>query len=125
MPIIDCHVHLNYYSNIQKRKRIPSLKDRLTELLQTMRNNNIAYSLILTSYKIDSKRLLLPNRFRGTSIEQSPMKKHRYWTGDCNIAADPATIGYTFLNRPIGLGDSTRERPLKVYPIHRSAMFAE
>jgi len=56
MSIIDCHVHLNYYGNIQKRKRIPSLKDRLTDLLQTMRNNNIAYSLILTSYKIDSKR---------------------------------------------------------------------
>ena len=54
MPIIDCHVHLNYYNNIQKRKRIPSLKDRLTELLQTMSNNNIDYSLILTSYKFDS-----------------------------------------------------------------------
>ena len=53
MPIIDCHVHLNDYSNIQKIKRISSLKDRLTELLQTMSNNNITYSLILTSYKID------------------------------------------------------------------------
>jgi predicted TIM-barrel fold metal-dependent hydrolase len=56
MPIIDCHVHLNYYSNIQKRKRIPSLKDRLTELLQTMSNNNIDYSIILTSYKFDIER---------------------------------------------------------------------
>src|ERR671913_193084 len=56
MPVIDCHVHLNYYSNIQKRKRISSLKDRLTELLQTMSNNNIDYSIILTSYKIDIKR---------------------------------------------------------------------
>src|SRR5215212_11750442 len=56
MPIIDCHVHLNYYSNIQKIKRIPSLKQRLTELLQTMSNNNIDYALILTSYKFDSER---------------------------------------------------------------------
>ena len=53
------------------------------------------------------------------------MEKHHCWTGDCNIAADPATISYTFLNRPIGLGDSTREVPLKVYQIHRHAMFAE
>ena len=56
MSIIDCHVHLNYYSNIQKTKRITSLKDRLTELLQTMSNNKIDYCLILTSYKFDSER---------------------------------------------------------------------
>jgi uncharacterized protein len=56
MPVIDCHVHLNYYNNIQKRKRITSLKDRLTELLQTMSNNNIDYSIVLTSYKIDIER---------------------------------------------------------------------
>jgi uncharacterized protein len=54
MYVIDCHVHLNYYNNIQKR--ILSLKDRLTELLQTMSNNNINYSIILTSYKIDIER---------------------------------------------------------------------
>ena len=54
-------------------------------------------------------------RDTGASIEQSPMEKHHRWTGDCNIAADPATIRYTFLNRPIGLGDSTREISLKVY----------
>ena len=56
MPVIDCHVHLNYYSNIQKRKRISSLKDRLSELLETMSNNNIDYSIILTSYKFDIER---------------------------------------------------------------------
>jgi uncharacterized protein len=56
MPVIDCHVHLNYYNNIQKRKRISSLQDRLTELLQTMSNNNIDYSIILTSYKFDIER---------------------------------------------------------------------
>ena len=56
MPIIDCNVHLNYYSNIHKRKKTPSLKERLTELLHTMSNNNIDYSLILTSYKFDSER---------------------------------------------------------------------
>jgi uncharacterized protein len=60
MPVIDCHVHLNYYNNIhnniQKRKRISSLQDRLAELLQTMSNNNIDYSIILTSYKFDIER---------------------------------------------------------------------
>jgi len=56
MSIIDCHVHLNYYSNIHKRKTISSLKDRLTELLKTMDNNNIDYSIILTSYKFDKDR---------------------------------------------------------------------
>lgn len=56
MSIIDCHVHLNYYSNIHKSKTISSLKDRLTELLKTMNNNNIDYSIILTSYKFDMER---------------------------------------------------------------------
>ena len=38
------------------RKTISSLKDRLTELLKTMDNNNIDYSIILTSYKFDKER---------------------------------------------------------------------
>lgn len=54
--IIDCHVHLNHYNNIQKTKTISLLKERLTGLLQVMNNNNVDYSIVLTSYKVDKER---------------------------------------------------------------------
>jgi uncharacterized protein len=55
MSIIDCHVHLNHYNSIQKTKKT-SLKERLTGLLKAMSNNNVDYSIILTSYKFDTER---------------------------------------------------------------------
>jgi predicted TIM-barrel fold metal-dependent hydrolase len=57
MSIIDCHVHLNNYDQINKNERKGlSLQERLTALLDTMENNNIAYSILLSSYKIDLNR---------------------------------------------------------------------
>jgi predicted TIM-barrel fold metal-dependent hydrolase len=56
MSIIDCHVHLNHYNSIQKIKTISSLKERITKLLKVMDNNNVDYSIILTSYKFDNER---------------------------------------------------------------------
>ncbi len=57
MSIIDCHVHLNNYDEINKTEiKVLSLQERLTSLLETMENNNIVYSLLLSSYKINVNR---------------------------------------------------------------------
>ncbi len=57
MSIIDCHIHLNIYDKINKtEEKIPSLQERLDALLETMENNNISYSLLLSSYKVDVNR---------------------------------------------------------------------
>jgi predicted TIM-barrel fold metal-dependent hydrolase len=57
MSIIDCHVHLNNYDQINKNERKGlSLQERLNSLLDNMENNNIYYSILLSSYKIDLNR---------------------------------------------------------------------
>src|ERR687891_112588 len=56
MPIIDCHVHTNHYDGINKTRRFVSLGERLKALLESMENNNIDYSIILSSYKVDRNR---------------------------------------------------------------------
>lgn len=56
MSIIDCHVHLNYYSDTTNSTKYSSLEERLETLLQSMNSNNISYSLILSSYKVDESR---------------------------------------------------------------------
>jgi uncharacterized protein len=57
MSIIDCHVHLNNYDQINKNEiKGLSLQERLNSLLDTMENNNIHYSILLSSYKIDLNR---------------------------------------------------------------------
>ena len=57
MPIVDCHVHLNNYDKINKRERKTlSLEERLNALLESMDNNNIDSSIILSSYKVDVDR---------------------------------------------------------------------
>ena len=57
MPVIDCHVHLNNYDQINKReKKIPPLEERLDSLIQSMHDSGIDYSIILSSYKVDVDR---------------------------------------------------------------------
>jgi predicted TIM-barrel fold metal-dependent hydrolase len=57
MPILDCHVHLNNYDEIKKSgRKFLSLEERLNALLESMDNNNIDYSIILSSYKVDADR---------------------------------------------------------------------
>ena len=51
--IIDCHVHLNQY---EYSKNNLSLQERLKALLDVMASNNINYSIILSSYKVDVHR---------------------------------------------------------------------
>ncbi|MBD0360536.1 MAG: amidohydrolase [Nitrososphaeraceae archaeon] len=58
IPIIDCHVHLNNYSDqISKTdKKFLSLEGRLNSLIDSMHDNGIDYSIILSSYKVDVNR---------------------------------------------------------------------
>jgi predicted TIM-barrel fold metal-dependent hydrolase len=53
---IDCHVHLNNYNELDKSKKILSLEERINALLESMHNNDIDYSIILSSYKVDINR---------------------------------------------------------------------
>src|SRR6478609_370984 len=55
--IIDCHVHLNNYDGLNKTEnKALSLQERLYALLENMKNNNIFYSILLSSYKVDENR---------------------------------------------------------------------
>jgi uncharacterized protein len=57
MPIIDCHVHLNKYDKIGSlSKRFTSLENRLDALVQSMDNNHVDYSIVISSYRVDAKR---------------------------------------------------------------------
>jgi predicted TIM-barrel fold metal-dependent hydrolase len=57
MPVIDCHVHLNNYDQINKtEKNSLSLEQRLDSLIQSMHNSNIGYCIVLSSYKVDADR---------------------------------------------------------------------
>ena len=55
--IIDCHVHLNNYDGLNKTEnKVLSLQERLDALLENMNSNNIFYSILLSSYKVDENR---------------------------------------------------------------------
>jgi uncharacterized protein len=50
--VIDCHVHLNQYEHTNKA----SLEERLQILLDTMSKYGVDYSLILSSFRVNSDR---------------------------------------------------------------------
>lgn len=57
MPIIDCHVHLNKYDRIKSQtKKSVLLENRLDALLQSMDSNNVDYSIVISSYRVDANR---------------------------------------------------------------------
>jgi uncharacterized protein len=56
MLILDCHVHLNNYNELDTSKKIFSLEERVNALLESMHENDIDYSIILSSYKVDMNR---------------------------------------------------------------------
>ena len=57
MNFIDCHVHLNKYDEFgSKEKKFISIENRLDALLQSMENNNIDYSIVISSYRVDANR---------------------------------------------------------------------
>lgn len=50
--IIDCHTHINNYHT----DKVVSLEACLNDLTDTMAENNVDYSLILTSYMVNENR---------------------------------------------------------------------
>jgi predicted TIM-barrel fold metal-dependent hydrolase len=57
MQIIDCHVHLNNYEVMgQTKQKFMSIEERLNALLHLMDTNDIIYSIVLSSYRVDSNR---------------------------------------------------------------------
>ena len=57
MSIIDCHVHLNKYDRIKSQpKKSELLENRLDALLQSMDSNNVDYSIVISSYRVDTNR---------------------------------------------------------------------
>lgn len=50
--IIDIHTHINNYHE----ERVVSLEDCLDKLTETMKENHVNYSLVLTSYKVNEHR---------------------------------------------------------------------
>lgn len=50
--IIDVHTHINNYHE----DRVVSLEDCLNKLTDTMKENSVDYSLVLTSYKVNEHR---------------------------------------------------------------------
>lgn len=50
--IIDAHTHINNYH----KDRVVSLEDCLNQLLETMADNKVDYSLVLTSYAVNENR---------------------------------------------------------------------
>ena len=55
MSIIDCHVHLNNYDDLNKiGNSTLSLQDKLDTLIEDMNNNNIIYSILISSYKVNA-----------------------------------------------------------------------
>lgn len=55
--IIDCHVHLNNYDGLNKTEnKVLSLQERLDLLITNMNDNDVDYSILLSSYKVDENR---------------------------------------------------------------------
>lgn len=55
--IIDCHVHLNNYDGLNKTEnKVLSLQERLDSLITNMNDNDVDYSILLSSYKVDENR---------------------------------------------------------------------
>ncbi|MBL7876440.1 MAG: amidohydrolase family protein [Cyclobacteriaceae bacterium] len=50
--IIDIHTHINNYHE----ERVVSVEDCLDKLTETMKENHVNYSLVLTSYKVNEHR---------------------------------------------------------------------
>ncbi len=114
MPIIDCHVHLNRYDRIRSlAKKFTSLEYRLDALAQSMNKNNVDYSIVISSYRVDanrpstsqiidivSKNENIRNRIgivTGFTIDNhtaDDLKQYRIWLKDCLIKGIKLYCGY-------------------------------
>jgi uncharacterized protein len=111
MPILDCHVHVNNYNEFSKpEEKFVSLEERVSALLESMYNNDIDYSIILSSYKVDIDR---PSTYQiidatkkhndklgvvaGFSIDNhtnEDLKNYRRWLKDGHIKGIKIYCGY-------------------------------
>jgi uncharacterized protein len=112
MLIIDCHVHLNQYDGINKTGTFLSLEERLKALLESMDNNDINYSIIISSYKVDVSRpsvsqiidimkkydnknkLVLVAGFTIDNHTEEDLKNYRVWLKDGMIKGIKLYCGY-------------------------------
>ena len=114
MTIIDCHVHLNKYDKAGlQTNEFTSLENRLNALLQSMNTNNVDYSIVITSYRVDidrpstsqiidiiSKNETIRNRIgivAGFTIDNhtdEDLKQYRTWLKDRLIIGIKLYCGY-------------------------------
>lgn len=104
--IIDCHTHLNRYELIEN---IDSLEERVEALNVAMVSNNVDYSLVLSSYKINEQRPSVAKLIEATkgydnigivaaySIEghtEEDLRNYRKWIKDGLIKGMKLYCGY-------------------------------
>src|SRR5215210_499144 len=112
MLIIDCHVHLNQYDGINKTGTFLSLEERLKTLLESMDNNDINYSIIISSYRVDVSRpsvsqiidimkkydnknkLVLVAGFTIDNHTEEDLKNYKQWLKDDIIKGIKLYCGY-------------------------------
>lgn len=114
MKIIDVHVHINHYSDLMNIQNVPSLQSRLECLLESMNKNNIDYSLILTSYKVNLcrpstsdtikiidknnmfKKLGIVASFTINNHDFEKLKKYKIWFKDGLLKGIKIYCGYEY-----------------------------
>ena len=104
--IIDCHTHLNQYESLEK---ISSLDDRVKKLLETMSDNDVDYSIVLSSYVVNEQRPSTQQLITATeeydnlgivagySINnhtEDDLKQYREWIKDGSIIGLKLYCGY-------------------------------
>lgn len=104
--IIDCHTHVNQYEVLEK---VSTLEERLDILERTMVSNNVDYTLILSSYKVNSERpstgqLIEATRkydnlgivagFTITNHTDEDLKQYREWIKDGYVKGLKLYCGY-------------------------------
>ena len=114
MRIIDCHVHLNKYDQMRSQgKKFMSFENRLDALIETMDRNNIDYSIVISSYKVDAnrpstsqiidtvskneelrKRVGIVTGFTIDNHTDEDLKRHRNWLKDRLILGIKLYCGY-------------------------------
>lgn len=99
MNFIDCHVHLNKYDEFgSKEKKFISLENRLDALLQSMENNNIDYSIVISSYRVDANRPSA-SQIMAITIDNhtdEDLKQYRTWLKDRLIIGIKLYCGYEY-----------------------------
>ena len=111
--IIDCHVHLNNYDGLNKTEnKVLSLQERLDSLIANMNDNDVDYSILLSSYKVDENRpstyqiidIVYKNEYTnkigvvaGFTIDnhtKEDLKNYRQWLKDGIIKGIKLYCGY-------------------------------